>query len=72
MRGIKNVEVIAEAEKKEDSSLLSEVHLKLKVSSEARPQLLNAILRKTEAKCPVLGVFREKIPVNVEFEVAKN
>jgi uncharacterized OsmC-like protein len=64
---ITNIEVVAEAEKPEDSPKPTGVKLKVNVSGKAREQLLNAIWRRTEANCPVVAIFREPIPM--EFEV---
>jgi len=68
--GITKLEVVAEAEKPPDSPKLSGVKLKLHVSAKARRQLLEAALRRTEAICPVLVIFKEPVPVEVELETA--
>ena len=65
---VKKLEVIAETEKPADSPKLSGVKLKVYVSAKARKQLVEAIWRRTEANCPVVAIFKEPIPVEVELE----
>ncbi len=65
---ISKVEVVAEADKPADSPKLNGVNLKVKVTSKAREQKLNAVWRRTEANCPVVSIFKDNIPINVEFE----
>lgn len=65
---VKKLEVIAETEKPADSPKLSSVKLKVYVSAKARKQLVEAIWRRTEANCPVVAIFKEPIPVEVELE----
>ena len=62
------LEVVAEAEKPQDSPKLSGVKLKVNVSAKARKQLIKAIWRRTEANCPVVSIFKDSIPV--EFELS--
>jgi len=62
------VEVTVEAEKSPDSPVITGVTMKVEVSSKARKELLDAAWRRTEANCPVLFIFKEPIPVKVEFE----
>jgi uncharacterized OsmC-like protein len=62
------LEVFAEAEKNPDSPVITGVAIKVNVESSARKELLDAAWRRTEANCPVLFVFKENIPVKVEFE----
>ena len=61
------LEVVAEAEKPQDSPKLSGVKLKVNVSAKARKQLIEAIWRRTEANCPVVSIFKDPIPVEVEL-----
>ena len=63
------MEVEAEAEKPPGLSKLSGVNLKVHIAGKARRALLEAAWRRTEAGCPVLLVFKEPIPVNVEVEI---
>jgi hypothetical protein len=42
--------------------------MKVNASSKARKELLDAAWRRTEANCPVLYIFKDPIPVKVEFE----
>lgn len=65
---ITKLEVVAEADKSADSPKLSSVKIKVHVSSKAREQLLEAVWRRTEANCPVVAIFKEPIPVEVELE----
>jgi uncharacterized OsmC-like protein len=62
------VNVVVEAEKSPDSPLVSGVTMKVAVSAKARKELLEGAWRRTEANCPVLSIFKEPIPVKVEFE----
>ena len=59
--GLSKVEVVAEAEKPSDSPRLTGVNMKVTVSAKARKQLLDAVWRRTEANCPVVSIFEEKI-----------
>ncbi|MEM2968408.1 MAG: OsmC family protein [Candidatus Bathyarchaeia archaeon] len=62
------VEVAVEADKSPDSPLITGVTMKVAVSAKARKELLEGAWRRTEANCPVLFIFKEPIPVKVEFE----
>jgi uncharacterized OsmC-like protein len=62
------VEVTVEAEKSPDSPVLTGVTMKVSVSAKARKELLDGAWRRTEANCPVISIFRDPIPVKVEFE----
>jgi uncharacterized OsmC-like protein len=63
------IEAVAEAEKPADSPILTGVTIKTKVCAAARKELLESAWRRTEANCPVLSIFKEPIPLKVEFEV---
>ncbi len=63
------VETVVEAEKPADSPILTGVTIRTKVCATAREELLQGAWRRTEANCPVLSVFKEPIPLKVEFEV---
>lgn len=63
-----DVEAVAVAEKPADSPVLSGVKLKVKVTAKAREQLIKACWRRTEANCPVVAIFKESIPIEVELE----
>lgn len=63
------LEVTVEAEKPEDSPKLSGATIKVKVSANARRELIEDAWRRTEANCPVLLIFREPIPVKAEVEI---
>jgi uncharacterized OsmC-like protein len=63
------VEAVAEAEKPADSPKLTGVTIKTKVYATARKELLESAWRRTEANCPVLSIFKDPIPLKVEFEV---
>jgi uncharacterized OsmC-like protein len=62
------VDVVVEAEKSPDSPVISGVTMKVAVSAKARKELLEGAWRRTEANCPVLFIFKEPIPIKVEFE----
>ena len=62
------IEVTTEAEKPSDSPIITGVNMKVKLAAKARKQKIDAIWRRTEANCPVLSIFQEKIPVNIEVE----
>lgn len=64
---VKKIEVVAEAEKPADSPKLKSVKLKVYVMAKARKQVIEAIWRRTEANCPVVTIFREPIPIEVEL-----
>jgi uncharacterized OsmC-like protein len=64
---IEKLEVVAEAEKPADSPTLKGVKLKVNVAARARKQLIEAIWRRTEANCPVVKIFTESIPIEVEL-----
>jgi uncharacterized OsmC-like protein len=62
------MEVTAEAEKSSDSPVINGVNMKVKVAAKARKQKLEAVWRRTEANCPVVFIFQEKIPIKIEVE----
>ena len=64
------MEAVAEAEKPPDSPKLTGVKIKVNVSVKARKKLLEAAWRRTEAMCPVLLIFKDPIPLEVELETA--
>jgi putative redox protein len=64
---VESIEVITEAEKPENSPLLESVKVKVNVAAKARKQLIEAIWRRTEANCPVVKIFTEPIPVQIEL-----
>jgi uncharacterized OsmC-like protein len=66
---ITRIETVAEAEKSPDSPVLTGVTVKTKVCANARKELLEGAWRRTEANCPVLSIFRDPIPLKVEFEI---
>ncbi len=65
---LSKMQVTAEAEKPADSPKLNGVNLKIKVTAKAREQKLHAVWRRTEANCPVVSIFKDNIPINIEFE----
>ena len=65
---ISKLEAVTEAEKPADSPKLTGVTIKVRTSAKARKELLDAAWRRTEANCPVLSIFKEPIPLKVEFE----
>jgi putative redox protein len=65
---ISKMEVIAEAEKPADSPVISGVNMKVKIAAKDRKQKIDAVWRRTEANCPVVFIFKENIPINIEVE----
>ncbi len=65
---LKKIEVTAEADKSPESPIISNISLKVNATSDARKELIEAAWRRTEATCPVMFVFKESIPVQVDFE----
>jgi len=63
------LQTVVEAEKPSNSPTPTAVTVKTLVSANARKELLRAAWRRTEANCPVMFIFKEPIPVKVEFEV---
>lgn len=66
--GLNKVNVMVEAEKSPDSPVITGVTMKVSASAKARKELLEGAWRRTEANCPVLFIFKEPLPVKVEFE----
>jgi uncharacterized OsmC-like protein len=64
-----NIEIAVEAEKTQNSPILTGVTMKVRITSKARKALVEAAWRRTEAGCPVLFVYKESVPVKVEVEV---
>jgi len=62
------VNVTVEADKSPDSPVITVVTMKVSVSAKSRKELLEGAWRRTEANCPVLSIFKDSIPVKVEFE----
>ena len=62
------LEAVAEAVKPPDSPKLTDVKIRINVSGKARKKLLQAAWRRTEARCPVLSIFQDPIPLKVELE----
>ncbi len=65
---ISKVEVTVEAEKAQYSPMVTDVCMKINVSSKARKELVDAAWRRTEANCPVMFIFNEPTAIKVEFE----
>ncbi len=63
------IEINVEAEKSGSSPTLSGVTMKVKIDSPARRGLVEAAWRRTEANCPVIFVYKETVPVNVETQI---
>ena len=64
---VKQIEVVTEAEKTADSPIIKGVKMKVNVTAKARKQLIEAIWRRTEANCPVVKIFTEPIPIEIEL-----
>lgn len=65
------LEVGAEAEKPTDSRNLTGVIIKVNVASKVRKQKLEELMRRTEAMCPVAAIFKNSIPLSIEFTAAE-
>lgn len=63
------MEVEAEAEKSAGSPIISGINMKVKLTAKANKQKLDAIWRRPEANCPVVFIFTESIPINIEVEI---
>jgi uncharacterized OsmC-like protein len=63
------MEVETEAEKSPDSPKIGGVNMKVRIAAKARKELLEAAWRRTEAGCPVIEVFKNPVPVNVQVEI---
>ena len=63
------MEVEAEADKPSDSPKIEGVNLKVRIAGKARQALLEAAWRRTEARCPVMVIFKEPIPVRISVEI---
>ncbi|MCX8153213.1 MAG: hypothetical protein N3E52_02125 [Candidatus Bathyarchaeota archaeon] len=59
---------MVEADKSRNSPVITGVTMKVTVSAKARKEILEGTWRRTEAKCPVLFIFKEPIMVKVKFE----
>jgi uncharacterized OsmC-like protein len=64
-----SIEVNVEAEKTPNSPILAGVTMKVSIKSKTRKALIEAAWRRTEAGCPVLYVYKEKIPTKVEVDI---
>lgn len=64
---VKSIEVVTEAVKPDNSPILENVKMKVNVAAKARKQLIEAIWRRTEANCPVVKLFTEPIPIEIEL-----
>jgi uncharacterized OsmC-like protein len=67
---LNKLEAVAEAEKPPDSPKLTGLKIKINISAKARKQLIEAAWRRTEAMCPVVSIFKDPIPLEVELETA--
>jgi uncharacterized OsmC-like protein len=64
-----NIDISVEAEKTPNSSVISNVTMKVNITSKARKGLVEAAWRRTEANCPVMFVYKDSIPVKVEAQI---
>jgi len=64
-----SIDIAVEAEKIPNSSVISNVTMKVNINSKARKGLIEAAWRRTEANCPVMFVYKEAIPVKVEARI---
>ncbi len=63
------IEVEVEAQKTPGSPVISDVKMKVDITSKVRKGLVEAAWRRTEASCPVVFVFKEQIPVKVDVDI---
>jgi uncharacterized OsmC-like protein len=63
------IEIVVEAEKSGNSPTLTGVTMKVNIDSPERKGLVEAAWRRTEANCPVMFVYKEAVPVNVETQI---
>jgi len=63
------IEIVVEAEKSGNSPTLTGVKMKVNIDSPTRKGLVEAAWRRTEANCPVMFVYKEAVPVNVETQI---
>jgi len=63
---VEKIEVITETEKIAGDPIIKGVKMKVTIVAKARKQLIDAIWRRTEASCPVVKIFTEKIPIEIE------
>ena len=66
---ITDLQVCAEVDKPADSPVPTGAKLKVNISAKARKGLIEAAWRRTEARCPVVAIFKESIPVEVELVI---
>jgi uncharacterized OsmC-like protein len=64
-----NIDIAVEAEKTPGSPVISDVTMKVNITSKARRGLVEAAWRRTEANCPVMIVYKESVPVRVEAQI---
>jgi hypothetical protein len=62
------MKVTAEAEKPSDSPIITGVNMKVTITAKSRKQKIDAIWRRTEANRPVVFIFKENIPINIQVE----
>lgn len=62
------LETVLEAEKEADTPKIISVKLKTTVTAKSRKELLQGAWRRTEANCPVLSIFKDPIPLKIEFD----
>ena len=58
---IDNLQVCAEVEKPNDSPIPLAAKININVTAKARKGLIEAAWRRTEARCPVVAIFKESI-----------
>lgn len=63
------IEVTVETERTSGSPELSGVAMRVNITSKARKRLVEAAWRRTEANCPVIFIYKDQVPVNVEVDI---
>jgi uncharacterized OsmC-like protein len=63
------IEISIDAERPPNSNSLSEVTMKVNITSKTRKGLVEAAWRRTEANCPVMYIYTDSVPVKVETNI---
>ncbi len=64
-----SIQVDVEAAKIPGNPVISNVTMKVNITSKARRGLVEAAWRRTEANCPVLVIYKEQMPVKIEVDI---
>jgi uncharacterized OsmC-like protein len=64
-----DIEITVDAQRPPNSNSLSDVTMKVDITSKARKGLVEAAWRRTEANCPVMYIYKDSVPVKVETKI---